>query len=53
MPQEYSAIGCKVAKTLANAVMIFYSYRLRIVKRICEVFRRVIELAMKVSTKTN
>ena len=53
MPQEYSAIGCKVAKTLANAVMIFYSYGLRIVKRICEVFRRVIELAMKVSTKTN
>ena len=53
MPQEYSAIGCKVAKTLANAVMIFYSYELRITKRICEVFRRVIELAMKVSTKTN
>ena len=53
MPQEYSAIGCKVAKTLANAVMIFYSYGLRIVKRIYEVFHRVIELAIKVNTKTN
>ena len=52
MPQEYSAIGCKVAKTLANAVMIFYSYELRIVKRICEVMHRILELAIKVSTKT-
>ena len=53
MPQEYSAIGCKVAKILANAVMIFYSYELRITKRICEVLHRILELAIKVSTKTN
>ena len=52
IPPEYAAIGCKVAKTLTNAVMILYSYECRMVKRSCEVLHRIIELAIKVSTKT-
>lgn len=52
IPSEYAAIGCKVAKTLTNAVMIIYSYHIRMAKKECEVMHRIIELAIKVNTKT-
>ena len=53
LPSEYANIGCKVAKTLTTAVMIIYSYHFRMVKKVCKVFHRIIELAKKGSTKTN
>ena len=51
VPKEYTSIACKVAKTLTNACMIYFSYSYHVTNQIAQVTRQVFDMAIKINTK--
>ena len=51
VPKEYTSIACKVAKTLTNACMIYFSYNYYVTNQMAQVTRQVFDMAIKINTK--